>query len=61
MPSYSQHHDLVLVIQTYPEILVKIRHDDVILLRVTSFSYTFPHYDVTYKTADVSKKNDVIT
>ena len=59
MLSYS-HHDLVLVKRTYPEISVKIHHDGVILLRVTSFSYTFPYLDVTYKNADVSKKNEAI-
>ena len=54
------YHDLVLVKWTYPGILVKIHHDDVILLRVTSFSYTFPYYNATYKNADLSKKNYVI-
>ena len=54
------HHDLVLAKWTYPEMLVKIHHDDVILLRVTSFSYNFPYYNATYKNADLSKKNDVI-
>ena len=45
---------------TYSEILVKIRHDDVILWHMTSFSYIFPYYDVIGKSADVSKNNDVI-
>ena len=46
--------------ETYPEILVKIRHDDVILRQLTSFSYIFPYYDVIDKNADVSKNNDVV-
>ena len=41
---------------TYPEIFVKIRHDDVILQLVTSFSYIFPYYDVIDKNADISRK-----
>ena len=60
MLSYS-HHDLVLVKRTYPENLVKIHHDDVILLCMASFSYTFLYLDVIYKNADISNKNDVIT
>ena len=36
MTSYS-HHNLILMKETYPVILVKIRHDDVILRHVTSF------------------------
>ena len=59
MTSYS-HHNLILIKQTYPDILVKIRHDDVILRHMTSFSYIFPYYDVIGKNADVSKYNDVI-
>ena len=55
MLSYS-HHNLVSAKWTYPEILVKIHHDVVLLLRVMSFSYTFPYYYAIYKNADLSKK-----
>ena len=58
MTSYS-HHNLILLKGTYPEILVKIRQDDVILRHVTLFSYIFPYYDVIDENADVSKNNDV--
>ena len=54
MTSYL-HHNLILMKGTYAEILVKIRHDDVILRHLTSFSYIFPYYDVIDKNADVSK------
>ena len=59
MTSYL-HHNFVLMEETYPEILVKIRQEDVILRHLTSFSYIFPYYDVIDKNADVSKYNDVI-
>ena len=59
MTSYS-HHNLILIKETYPEILVKMRHSDVILRHMTSFSYIFPYYDVISKRADIRKNNDVI-
>ena len=49
-------HNLILMEWTYPEIFMKIRHDDVILQVVTSFSYIFPYYDVIDKNADISRK-----
>ena len=55
MTSYL-HHYLISMKETYPEILVKIRHDDVILRQLTSFSYIFPYYDVIDKNDDVSTK-----
>ena len=59
MTSYL-HHKLILMKETYPESLVKIQQDDVILRHLTSFSYIFPYYDVIDKNADVSENNDVI-
>ena len=53
------HHNTILIRETFPEIFVKIRPDDVILQSVTSFSYIFPYYDVIDKNDDVSKKTDV--
>ena len=44
---------IILMKLTYPEIFMKIRHDDVILQLVTSFSYIFPYYDVIDKNADI--------
>ena len=58
MTSYS-HHNLILVKGIYPEILVKIWHDDVILRHMTSFPYIFPYYDVNYKSADLSRENAI--
>jgi hypothetical protein len=55
MTSYL-HHNLILMKGTYPNILVKIRHDDVILRHVTSFSYIFPYYDVIDKTSKRQQK-----
>ena len=34
-----------LIEQTFPESLVKIRYDDVLVRHVTSVSYIFPYYD----------------
>ena len=59
MTSYL-YHNTILRRETFPEILVKIWVDDVILLDMTWFSYIFPYYDVIDKNADVSKNNDVI-
>ena len=59
MTSYL-HHNIISRRQTFPEVFVKIRHDDAILRHMTSFSYIFPYYDVTNKSADVSKNNDVM-
>ena len=36
MTPYLQHN-LIVMKETFPEILVKIRHDDVILRQVTTF------------------------
>ena len=55
MTPYLQHN-LILMKWTYSEIFMKIRHDDVILQLVTSFSYIFPYYDVIDKNADISRK-----
>ena len=52
MTSYL-HHYLILMIGTYSEIFVKIRHDDVILRDVTSFRHFGVKTDE--KSADVSK------
>ena len=52
-------HNIISVRLTFPEVLVKIRHDDIILWHMTSFSYIFPYYDVIDKSADVSKNNDI--
>ena len=46
--------------QTFPELLVKIQHDEVILRRITSFPYIFLYYDVIGKNAGISKNNDVM-
>ena len=54
------YHNIISQRETYPEVLVKIRHDDVILRHVTYFSYIFPIYDVINKNADVSKTDDVM-
>ena len=54
------HRNFISIRQTFPEILVKIRHDDVILREITSFPYIFPYYDVIAKNADISKNNDVM-
>ena len=59
MTSYL-HHKTILIRKTFPEILVKIRQDGVILWHMTSFSYIFPYYDVIVIIADVSKNNDVM-
>ena len=59
MTSYLDHNS-ISIRETFPESLVKIRLDDVILRHVTSFFYIFPYYDVTNKSADVSKNNDVM-
>ena len=59
MTSYL-YHKLILMKETYPGSLVKIRHDDVILRHLTSFSYIFPYYDVIDKNADVGENNDVM-
>ena len=52
----NSHHKTILIKETFPEILVKIRQDDVTLQLVTSFSYIFPYYDVIDKNADDSTK-----
>ena len=59
MTSYL-YHKLIFMKETYPEIFVQIRQDDVILRHLTSFSYIFPYYDVIDKNADVSENNDVM-
>ena len=59
MTSYLDHNS-ISIRETFPESLVTIRLDDVILRHVTSFSYIFPYYDVMNKSADVSKNNDVM-
>ena len=59
MTSYL-HHNIISRRQTFPEVFVKIRHDDAILRHITSFSYIFPYYDVIDINADVSENNDVI-
>ena len=46
------HHNLILMRETCPQNLVKIRHDDVMLRHMTSFSYIFPYYDVISKNTD---------
>ena len=53
------HHSTISRRETFPEILMKIWLDDVILRHVTQFSYIFPYYDVINKNADISKNNDV--
>ena len=55
----NSHHNTILIRETFPEIFVKIRRDDVILELMTSFSYIFPYYDVIDKNADISKNNDL--
>ena len=55
MTPYLQHN-LILMKWTYSAIFMNIRHDDVILQLVTSFSYIFPYYDVIDKNADISQK-----
>ena len=57
MTSYL-NHNTISIRETFPASLVQIRHDDVILRHVTSFSYIFPYYDVMNKSADVSKNDD---
>ena len=54
MTSYLDTN-IISIKETFSESLVKIRHDDVILRHVTSFSYIFPYYDVIDKNVDVSK------
>ena len=53
------HHDLISLIETFPENFVKIRHDDVKLRHMMSFSYIFPYYDVITLSADVSKSSEM--
>ena len=48
-------HSTIFIRETFSEVFVKIRHDDVILRQLTSFSYIFLYYDVIDKNADVSK------
>ena len=60
MTSYLDTN-IISIKETFSESLVKIRHDDVILRHVTSFSYIFLYNDVIDKCADVSKNNDVTT
>ena len=55
MTSYF-HHNFMSIRETFPEDLVKIRHVDVKLRHMTSFSYIFPYYDVIDKNDDVSRK-----
>ena len=49
-------HSTIFIRETFSEVFVKIRHDDVILRQLTSFSYIFLYCDVIDKNADVSKK-----
>ena len=42
-------HNIISIKETFPVILVKIRHDDVILRHITSFFYIFPYYDIIKK------------
>ena len=55
MTSYF-HHNFISIRETFFEDLVKIRHVDVKLRHMTSFSYIFPYYDVIDKNDDVSRK-----
>ena len=56
MTSYL-HHNTRTWRETFPDVLVKIRHDDVILRHMTSFSCILSYYDVIDKNADVNKNN----
>ena len=42
-------HNITSIKETFPVILVKIQHDDVILRHITSFFYIFLYYDVIKK------------
>ena len=50
------HHSTIFIRETFSEVFVKIRHDDVILRQLTSFSYIFLYCDIIDKNAAVSKK-----
>ena len=59
MSPYS-YPNFIFIRETFPELLVKIGHDDVILRQITSFSYVFPYYDVIGKNADFGENNEVM-
>ena len=55
MTSYFDHNTISRI-ETFPAILVKIRHDDVILRHVTLFSIILPKK--AWKSADISKNTN---
>ena len=58
-PITPLYHNFISKRETFPENLAKIRHDDVKLRHMTSFSYIFPYYDVITLSADVSKSSEM--